>query len=172
MGRLDEENILMKTFKEQHRDLQFVIKNYIVLRAYNDQQGKNGTPDDAFLFAEASVLCVAFERFLRITPAMKAKDTETLGPLLDRAFAKNNPIFKPVHAAPIEDFKKAIRDIRNGVMHGNFEQLAKVYIGKGLISNLEEYFKLGFLTKDMEIIFQAFNRLISQVDTDTGAMIP
>lgn len=157
----------MKSFKEKNKELQFLIRDMLSLRSFNDSQAKNDTPDKALLFAEAAVLCVAFERFLRIIPAIKAKDGDTLSNLLDKAFAKKNPVFKPIHSANVESFKKALRDIRNGILHGLYDDLAKPYKKDGKISSTEEYFK-NFFTQDMELIFLAFKQLINQIDPETG----
>lgn len=163
----------MKSFKDQNKDLQYLIRDMLSLRKYNDQQAKNGTPDNAMLFAEATVLCVAFERFLRIVPAMKLKikDGNTLSDLLNHAFSGKKPVFKPIHTAPMEDFKRAIREVRNGILHGLFDDLAEPYLKAGKISSTEEYFKNGHFTRDIEIIFQAFDRLIKRVDSETGNII-
>lgn len=158
----------MNSFKDQYKDLQYLIRDMLKLRKFNNEQNKNGTPNEALLFAEASVLCVAFERFLRIVPAINAKDGDTLSDLLNHAFSKKNPVFKSVHSASTEVFKKVIRDVRNGILHGLFDDLAEPYKKAGKISNTEEYFQKGHFTQDMEIIFEAFIKLIDQVDLETG----
>jgi hypothetical protein len=162
----------MTTFRDQYLDLQYLIKNMIDLRQYNDQQAQSGNNHNCLLFAEAATLCVAFERFLRVLPAIKAKQGETLSNFIERALpAKKKPLFKsPYPNIPNTRIVKVVRDIRNGILHGLYEELAAEYKHKG-VSNTTDYFSGGYFTQDMQIIFEVFNSFISQVDATTGKII-
>jgi hypothetical protein len=159
----------MKSFRDQHLELQYLIQDCRTLRLFNNAQAAAGTNKNCMLFAEAAVLCVALERFLRIIPVMLATDSDTIYNLLDRALTKNNPIFKPIHTDH-NNLVRVINDIRNGIMHGNFEKLAKFYIDKKLIQNTDDYFYKAYFTQDIQIIYDAFILLIQQVDINNGSI--
>jgi hypothetical protein len=160
----------MTTFKDKYKDIQYLIRDMQLLRKYNDLQATNKTLNNCLLFAEATTTILAFERFLRILPAMNARHTETLSNFMDRALAKKKPLFKtPILNIPNKRIISVVREIRNGVMHGNFDQLAIHYAHK--IRNREEYFSMGCFTQDIQIIYDVFNSFINQVDARTGKII-
>src|SRR4051812_6367465 len=71
----DEEN---KTLQELLRELEW-------LRAHNQECRGRGAP--ALPVAEAAIVLMTLERFLRILPGIHATDKETLPQLLQRAVA-------------------------------------------------------------------------------------
>ena len=149
-------------FKEQYRDFQYLCKEIYLLRKYDDDPKRIGEP---FLFAEAGNTITALERFLRIIPKMKASKEDTLSDLLNRAFSKKNQIFQPpkfVIPLTTNRVKEIILQIRNGYLHGNFEQLASYYN-----CSKDTYFKKHF-SQDIQTMFETLECFINQVDIETG----
>lgn len=95
---------------------------------------------------------------MRILPDLKAKDTDTLGTLLERATSKRSKIL--ILSA---DHRRGLRDIRNTILHGNFEQAAK----QAGVKNKEEYFKTQFAS-EIEALYKIVNGLVAQIDPKTG----
>lgn len=146
-------------FKEKFKDLQHIVRELCLLRKHN-KSFKEGDPQDTLLlFAEASLTILCLERFLRIIPEIKASEVDTLYNLLERALSKNILNLKTQDK---EYFKKIV-NVRNSILHGNFEQCARDYN----LSSVEEYFKTQFAS-EIETLFLITDDLFKQIDPNTG----
>jgi hypothetical protein len=123
MAELEGSETSGTSFKERFPDLQHVVRELLVLRKHN-LKFKAGDPQgNLLLMAEALVTLLALERFLRVilTPA-RATDSDTLYHLLEKAFAHR------LLDVPGDDRALVIhqlKEVRNTLMHGNFEQAAR-----------------------------------------------
>lgn len=159
----EEFNLVKKPFKDKYKDLQFLIKEMYILRSYNDKKAKDKKFDELFLFSEASALFICLERFLRVLPAIKASNSDTIYNLMERALKLFN---SPYINITNERLTKVVTDIRNGILHGNFEKCAYEYK-----CDVEQYFGKGHFTQDIQIIFDVFRSFIDQVNSLTGEII-
>lgn len=141
------------TFKEKYRDYQELTREHDLLRNHN-----KANPDQSklLLFAEGALIIIMLERFLRMLPDLKAQDSETLYPLFKRAV--DEKIF-----AISDQHRKDMLDIRNTILHGNFEQAAK----QAKVASKEEYFKTQYAS-EIERFYQALHQLVDQIDPNTG----
>jgi hypothetical protein len=152
------------SFKDQHPEMQHLVRELNILRAHNL---KPQTPQDQLLlFAEASLVCSVLERFLRILPEVGATDNDTLSNLLEKAFSKKRKVLSLPNFKE-QDFLKIIRELRNGIDHSNYEQLAS----SAGYSSIVDYFQKQFAS-DIELITRAVNCFMVQIDNDTGLHSP
>jgi hypothetical protein len=108
------------------------------------------------------MVLLSLERFLRILPGVEATDSDTLPGLLEKATSESRQVLK----LPAEDRKDAIRrikDVRNTIMHGNFEQATR----QAGLKSVEEYFKTQF-APEVEALYQIANGLVDQISIETG----
>jgi len=151
-------------FKDEHREMQELVRELEILRNHN-LKFKSGDPQiNLLLFSEATMTCVVLERFLRILPQVKATESDTLSNLLDKAFSDKRDILYLLPQINKEDFKKLVRGLRNGIVHGNFEQLAK----DANLSSIEEYFKSGKFAQNVELLYKVVVYVIHQINPETG----
>lgn len=146
-------------FKEKYKDLQHIVRELFLLRKHNKSFKEGDTQEGFLLFAEASLTILCLERFLRILPEVKATEKDTLYNLLERAISKNILVLKTEDK---EYFKKIV-NVRNTILHGNFEQCAR----DCNLSTVEEYFKKNF-TSEIETLFNIIDDLFKQIDHNTG----
>jgi hypothetical protein len=97
--------------------------------------------------AEAALLLLTLERFLRLLPGVNAADKETLPQLLQRAVAIGTLRLPSGDNGSVID---AIRKFRNALLHANHEQAGR---GRGLT------------LADLHILVED---LLGQVDPATG----
>lgn len=147
-------------FKDKFRDLQELVRELAILRTHNLREAEKQTQGGLLLFAEAALTCITLERFLRILPGVAATDTDTFPTLLEKAVAYK---ILSIPRENVDKFKRAVKDIRNQLLHANFEQAAKA----NHHNSVEEYFKTDFAA-EIEFVFKFTNKLFSQVDPNTG----
>src|SRR5713101_939818 len=148
----------MATFQDQYKEIGFIADEIKRLRSLNTSIIINS--HQGFLFAEAAITCMATERFLRIIPSMNATDKDTFSNLIDRALSKKRlNLGIPNNTVSVARYKKVSLQIRNGMLHGNFEQLANHYR-----CSKDIYFGQGSFTQDIQVIFDLLNHFMSRID--------
>lgn len=154
----------MATFKEQHRSFQYLALELKNLREHN-LRFKEGDPQDGILmFAEAAVVLVAIERFLRMI-LVEEVNNATIYNLLQMATGTARRLI----TLPDNDRDDAIRritEVRNTLMHGNYEQAAEA-----LGCTVNEYFKRYF-SSEIEQLFNLLDGMLKQIDPETGRPYP
>lgn len=133
----------LESLGDLHRELEFV-------RAHNAAEPENTLP-----FAEAALLLMTLERFLRLLPGVNAADKETLPQLLQRAVAIGTLKLPEGETGALID---GIRRFRNALLHANHEQAA----GKR-----KDYFA-GEFARDRERFYALLKDLLAQVNPATG----
>ena len=147
------------SFRDQHLDLQHLVRELRVLRNHN-LKFKEGAPQDTMLmFAEAALVVLVLERFVRVLLG-DATDRETLHNLLERAVSRR------LIRLPWDDQQEGIKKIvgvRNTMLHGNYEQAAR----EAGCSKVPEYFKTQF-AGEVERLYLITNEVFTQIDPETG----
>ena len=105
---------------------------------------------------------LAIERFLRILPAVKAKQSDTLRDLLQRALNPEQPILV-CFGCDIDKLIKEIISVRNTLIHGNFEQAAR----QCKLPTKDDYLKRALLP-EVEVLYKLLEMFTDQIDLDTG----
>jgi|SRR5262249_38150651 len=158
----------MSTFKEQHEELQHIVRELVLVRKHN-LVFKTGDPQHNLLhFAEGLLVLLALERFLRAVLGTKANDRHTLPNLLEMATSAKRNLLTIPGTWTREQAIKAVTEVRNTLMHGNYEQAAK---GAGS-PNVRGYFKSGQYISEVEALFQLLDQLMQQIDSATGKSRP
>jgi hypothetical protein len=153
-------------FKDEHREFQFMMLEFARLRRHN--LASIGRDERTlFMFGEGILIIVATERFLRmILPVTEIEEKDTLPNLLEKASGKRlNLVVLP---GDRQDVISRAKTIRNTILHGNFEQAA----AHRNLSGMRDYFKSSAYVQDVEFIFRLLNRIICQVDSETGKVLP
>jgi len=151
---------MTQTFREQNRDFSELLRELMLLRDHNLQFTKDLPQNRLLLFAEAAIVCVALERFLRMLLDGKASDSDTLEDLLKMA------VEDKLIELPFDDQTAAARSIakvRNTLMHGNYMQAARQLN----LKTKEEYFRGPFIV-EIEQLEKILEDLCKQIDPITG----
>jgi hypothetical protein len=149
----------MATFKERNREIQELVRELGLLRAHN-LRFKEGDPQERLLlFAEAALVFLVLERFVRAILG-DAKDSETLFNLLERAVSRN---LLTLPWKNQQDGIRAICDARNALLHGNYEQAAR----NAGCESTAVYFKTVY-AREIERWSTVVNQLFTQIDPATG----
>ena len=152
-----------QTFKEQNREFQELVRELLLVRKHN-LTFKPGDPQDAVLmFAEAALVLTAMERFLRIVLRAEATDSDTLPNLLEKATSGRLDLIRFHPGTNRTDAIKRIKDVRNTLLHGNYEQAAR----QAGCNTTAEYFQRQF-APEIETLFQLLDGMVQQIDTETG----
>lgn len=149
-------------FKDRYRDFQHIVRELFILREHNKSFKPDDPQDRLLLFAEASVVLLAIERFLRILPGVEAVDDNTLHSLLEKATSQSRKILH-LSAKDRNDAITRIGKVRNTILHGNFEQAAS----QAGLKTVEEYFQKHFAS-EIEALFEILDSLVKQIDPETG----
>ncbi len=152
------------TFKDDHLDLQHLVREYVLLRQHNLQFKRGHPQDQILLFAEAAVILMALERFVRAILGADATEHDTLYTLLQKAVSRN------LIRLPWDDQEEGIRklkDVRNTILHGNFEQAA----AQAGCTSVAEYFDTQF-TAEIQRLGEIAEHLFGQIDPSTGVRTP
>jgi 5'-deoxynucleotidase YfbR-like HD superfamily hydrolase len=158
----------MATFKEQHEELQHIVRELKLVREHN-LKFKQGDPQHKLLhFAEGLLVLIALERFLRVILASEAKEEHTLSNLLEMATSAKRNLLRIPGTWTREQAIKAITRVRNTLMHGNYEQAATGAKSK----DVRTYFKSGKYISEVEDLFQLLDQLMRQIDPATGQPRP
>lgn len=151
-----EENM----FKDEHPEVQHLVRELLLLRRHN-LQFKEGDPQNGLLlFAEAALVCLALERFVRAVLGADAGEKDTLYNLLEKAVSKG--LFRVPWDDQQEGIKKIVA-VRNTLLHANYEQAAR---GAGCASP-GEYFQRQFAS-EVESMFKVADDIVNQIDPETG----
>lgn len=102
-------------------------------------------------FAEAALLLMTLERFLRLLPGLNAADKETLPQLLQRAVAIGTLRLPGGDDGSVID---GIRKFRNALLHANHEQVSRG--------------RRDYLGGELDKLHMLVEGLIAQVDPATG----
>lgn len=147
-------------FKEDHPEFHHLVREVMLLRQHN-LQFKDGDPQDRLLFfAEAALVCLALERFVRAVLGADAGDRDTLYNLMQKAVSKG------LIRLPWDDQEEGIRKVsavRNTLLHGNYEQAAR----EAGCSSPAEYFQKQF-AGEVESMFKITDFIVKQIDSETG----
>jgi hypothetical protein len=148
------------TFKDENRALQELTRELAVLRQHN-LQFKEGDPQHALLmFAEAAVVCMTMEHFVRIVLGGTAPADATLFNLLQMAVSRG------LLAVPWDDQQDGIKKIvavRNSLLHGNYAQAAR----EAGCASVADYFRLQFAS-EVETMTKVTDFMMRQIDPATG----
>lgn len=151
------------SFKDRNRELQELAREAFVLRNNNLQFQEGDSQDQLLMFAEGAMLLVCMERFLRALLGGDATNKDTLHNLLEKAFAQKRYDYLEVPGGDRDYLIEMVTGLRNGLLHGDFEQLAR---NASCASNLE-YFKQHY-ARDLEKLYNILNTMMRQIDINTG----
>lgn len=150
------------TFKDHHRELQELVRELELLRK-NNLPIKEGEPQDKLLlFAEAALVCLVLERFVRAVLGAEAKNEDTLHNLLEKAAGNRLSLIR-LPGNEQKDAVKRICAVRNTLLHGNYEQAAH----ESGCASVGEYFKTQFAA-EVERLYEITNFIVNQIDPVTG----
>lgn len=147
-------------FKAAHRELQELVRELVLLREHNLQFREGDPQDKLLMFAEAALVLIVLERFVRVVLGDDATDRDTLPGLLRKVVSKG------LLRLPWDDQEEAIqriRLVRNTLLHGNYEQAARE-AGCGSVA---EFFKTQF-AGEVEALYNIVDDLMRQIDPATG----
>jgi hypothetical protein len=148
------------TFKDEHQALQELARELAVLRQHN-LQFKEGDPQHKLLmFAEAAVVCMTMEHFVRIVLGGTAPADATLFNLLQMAVSRGS---LKVPWDDQQDGIKRIVAVRNSLLHGNYAQAAR----DAGSASVAEYFRTQF-AGEVETMTKVTDIMMRQIDPATG----
>jgi hypothetical protein len=151
---------MAQSFREQFQDFGELAREFILLKSHNLKYANDLPQNKLLLFSEASLVCVALERFFRMILGDSARDSHTLAMLIQ------NAVRQKLVVLPFDDPATAVTSIakvRNTLLHGNFEQAAKQLN----LKSKEEYFRGPFI-KEVEQLGVLLDDLCKQINPDTG----
>jgi hypothetical protein len=123
---------------------------------------KHKAESKLLMFAEAAMIMMTLERFLRALLGAEALWSDTLPALLEKATTpKRDLLSVPDHDR--DSLIKAVTNWRNALLHANFEQTAK----NAGVATTAEYFANVFAS-ELETSYRVTNWLIGQIDPATG----
>src|SRR5450631_849346 len=109
-------------FKDDHPEVQQLIRELTLLRDHN-LKFKDGDPQDrVLLFAEGALVLLVLERFVRAVLGPDAVDSDSIYNLLQKAVKKG------LLRVPWDNQEEGIgkiKEVRNTILHGNYEQAAR-----------------------------------------------
>jgi hypothetical protein len=150
------------SYKDDHREFQELVRELMLLRSHNQGFGPNNTQEQLLLLSEGAMTLVALERFLRMVLGNEAGDEDTLPNLLEKATGKRLHLLT-LPGSDRERLIRALTDVRNTILHGNYEQAAR----NAGCSGIREYFQAQFAA-EVETTFQITDALVKQIDPETG----
>lgn len=150
------------TFKEQHRDFQEVVRELYVLRAWNKRFKEGDSQATLLLIAEAAIAGIAIERFLRAVLGVRATEKDTIYNLLQKATSGDPPLLVLPWNTQGNGCRE-ISNVRNTLLHGNFEQAAQ----QAKCTSVQHYIKTQF-AGEADRMFVVLDELALQFDTNTG----
>lgn len=150
----------MSDFKDDHLDLQHLVRELHVLRRHNLKFKAGDPQDDLLLFAEGAVVLLTMERCVRAVLGPDATDADTLFNLLQKAVSKGL-LRLPWEVQ--EDGIRRLKEVRNTILHGNFEQAAR----QAGCASVAEFFQTKF-AGEVERLYEVGDSLFRQIDPATG----
>jgi hypothetical protein len=151
------------SFRDRHPEIQCLVRELQVLRAHNLQFNEGDRQDGLLLFAEAALVLLLLERFVRAV-LDDTKDNDTIYTLLQRAVCRG---LLRVPWEDQEDGIRRIKDVRNTILHGNYEQAAR----QSGQPSVAAYFKTQF-APEVERMTILVDHLFKQIDPMTGKPAP
>jgi len=154
-------------FREKYKDLQYIVLELELLRKHNSSFSPGKSNDYRLLFSQVALTLLCLERFLRILPGVeeaaikrtkKGKKAATLA-----EFLRGATDIKILAIKNKDEVIKQVTDVRNSILHGNFEQCAR----ECNKNSVEEYFKLVF-AGEVEALYKFTKHLMDQINSDTG----
>ena len=144
------------SFKEKNRAFQEIVREITIIREWT----KHNENDQRMLLllAEGSLTLVAFEHFLRAF-LDEYSDSYTLYNLLQKSILKGIQL----NAIDNEKAIKILTEVRNSIIHGNFEKAAQI----NGCDSVGEYFS-KFYIAEIEFMHQLLNNIVEQVNIETG----
>jgi hypothetical protein len=149
-------------FKDEYREFQEIVKEVQSIRYHN--LGFKQYDPSMLLMAEGALILLAFERFLRMILGNKASGKDVLANLLEKATSKKFDLIRLPGRLNRKKTIEAIAAVWNALARANYEQSAK---DAGL-KNKDDYFKSGVYLSQVETLFRILNRIIKQIDLETG----
>lgn len=146
------------TFRDQYRDFQEIVRELYLLRGHNEKF--KAAQASLLLISEGSLTMLALERFLRMFTG-NFQNKQTLPNLLEKATSMGLRLGAKEQGNAIA----AVRDVRNAIVHGNFEQAAT----DNGVRSAEVYFGKYF-AGEVEFVFRLLETLVAQVDPITGKL--
>jgi hypothetical protein len=150
----------MPAFKDENRALQELVRELLLVRSHNKSFKDGDNLAEVLLFAEAGLVCMTFEHFVRVVVGNQATSNATLHNLLEVAVSK---ALLRLPWADQQDGIKKVCAVRNTLLHGNYAQAAHE-AGK---SSVAEYFGTVFAS-EIEVMYQLVDALMKQIDVNTG----
>ncbi len=152
----------MSTFREQYPEFARLVKELILLREHN-RRPLIRQDHQFFLFAEGALVLIALERFLRMILQGEATDKDTLPNLLEKATSERLDLFQFTPPESREQSIREIKDVRNTILHGNYEQAAR----QTGCATTEEYFSTQF-PSELEALFKLGDEIVKHIDPESG----
>ncbi len=150
---------MTEALRDRHPELRQLFLEHRNVRAHNLGFRDGDQQDGLLLFAEAALVCLVLERFLRVILAPDVSDNDTLYNLLQRAVAKRQ---LRLPWSDSNEGTQRIKTVRNTMLHGNFEQAA-AECG----CTVSEYFRNQFAA-ETEQLFELLEHVVKQFDPVTG----
>lgn len=150
----------MPIFKDENRALQELVRELRLVRNHNLTFKDGDNLAEVLLFAEAGLVCMTFEHFVRVVVGNDGPANATLYNLLEIAVSKD------LIRLPWDDQQDGIKKVcavRNSILHGNYAQAARE-AGKASVA---EYFKTVFAS-EIEVMYAVVDDLMKQIDVNTG----
>jgi hypothetical protein len=154
------------SFKDRHRELQEIVREHTFLRDHNRSFKEGDSQATLLLIAEAALICLVLERFLRAILGTNANESDSLFNLLEKATSKRHALIR-VPWNNQEDGIRKVVNIRNTLLHGNYEQAAQ----EAGCSGIEEYFRNQFAA-ETEGMYKIVDHIFRQIDSATGLPYP
>ncbi len=155
-------NAARLTFKDENRALQELARELTLLRGHNLKFREGDPQGDMLMFAEAALVCLTLEHFVRLLLGDNALDHDTLGSLLTKAIKERQLI-----RLPWDDQSEGIKRVcavRNTLLHGNYAQAAR----EAQCASVADYFRSQFAS-EIERMYEVTDFVMKQIDPATGA---
>ena len=154
------------TFIEQYREVSEIFRELEIVRDHNLKMAEtHGKWVPGYLsFAEGLLVLLGIERFLRVILGAKATDADTLPNLLEKATSACLNLLTLPPWWKREETITALKNVRNALMHGNYEQAAK-QSGR---QHREEYFRSSTYTNEVETLRRILHGFCAQIDPENG----
>jgi hypothetical protein len=148
------------SFRDQHPEVQYLVRELQLVRDHNLQFKEGDSQEHFLLFAEAALVCLALERFVRAVLGPEASETDTIYNLLQKAVSKKLFV---VPWKDQEDGIRRIKEVRNSMLHGNYEKAAR----DAGCTSVAEYFETTFAS-EVETMYRLTDFIVAQIDPATG----
>lgn len=153
-------------FKDRFRELEEIFRELQIVRERNLELTKlHGKWVPGYLaFAEGLLVLLGLERFLRVILGSEATMADTLPGLVKKATSTPLDLVTLPPWWPRDQTIAAMKNVRNAVVHGNFEQAA---LQSGCESR-EDYFRTGTYINEVDTLRRILDGFCSQIDPETG----